>query len=64
MLEEYSLINIWIWNGQVGWLEQGKPGSLCQTEALRIMRNESLVNSISLKFSEAVNRATSKKIKG
>ncbi|OON21257.1 SGT1 protein, partial [Opisthorchis viverrini] len=61
---ENSSNRIWIWNGQVGWLEQEKPGSLCQTEALRIMRNESLVNSISLKFSEMVNRAISKKIKG
>ncbi|KAG5443817.1 Protein ecdysoneless [Clonorchis sinensis] len=61
---ENSSNRIWIWNGQVGWLEQGKPGPLCQTEALRIMRNESLVNSIPLKFSEAINCAISRKIKG
>ncbi|GAA56867.1 hypothetical protein CLF_111725, partial [Clonorchis sinensis] len=51
-------------SNRVGWLEQGKPGPLCQTEALRIMRNESLVNSIPLKFSEAINCAISRKIKG
>ncbi|TGZ62738.1 hypothetical protein CRM22_007264 [Opisthorchis felineus] len=61
---ENSSNRIWIWNGQVGWLEQEKPGSLCQTEALRIMRNESLANSIPLKFSDAVNRAISRKING